>query len=104
MKMLDIWINCPDQATAQKISTALLSERLVACANIYPEIQSAYHWKGQIEHDTEVPLLVKTLARHFDAVVAKVRETHPYETPAITGVPVDKVNEDYLQWLDAETA
>ena len=103
MKMLDIWINCPDRATAQNISTALLSARLVACANIYPEIQSAYHWKGQIEHQTEVPLLVKTRAQHFDVIVERVRELHPYETPAIMGVPVESVNEDYLDWLESET-
>lgn len=103
MKMIDIWINCPDRKTAQDISSTLISEKLVACANIFPEIQSSYHWKGKIENETEVPLLVKTREDHFDAVVVKVRGLHPYETPAITGVPVDKVNEEYLQWLYSET-
>jgi uncharacterized protein involved in tolerance to divalent cations len=33
----------------------------------------------------------------------KVRILHPYETPSIIGVPVEHVNEDYLEWVYAET-
>jgi periplasmic divalent cation tolerance protein len=101
--MIDIWINCPDLATAGKISAALISARQVACANIFPEIQSSYRWKGRIENETEVPLLVKTREENFNAVVERLRELHPYETPAIIGVPVEFVNEDYLQWVYSET-
>ena len=103
MKIIDIWINCPDLETARRISDALISARLAACSNIFPEIQSAYHWKGRIENDTEVPLLVKTREENFDSVVEQVRELHPYETPAIMGVPVEFVNDDYLRWLYSET-
>lgn len=103
MKMIDIWINCPDLETARKISDALVSARLVACANIFPEIQSSYHWKGHIEHESEVPLLVKTRAENFNLVAEQVREIHPYETPSIIGVPVEFVNADYLQWVYSET-
>ena len=103
MKLIDIWINCPDQETAREISVQLLQQRLVACSNIYPEIESAYHWKGQIETDNEVPLLVKTRATLFEAVTAIVTELHPYETPAIMAIPLEQVNDEYKEWLLAET-
>lgn len=103
MKLIDIWINCPDSETAQRIADQLLEQRLVACANLYPAIQSRYHWKGQIESDTEYPLLVKSRTRLFDAVCDVVTELHPYETPGIMGIPAERVNDDYRDWLLAET-
>ena len=103
MKMIEIWINCPDQDTANKIADALIGKRLVACSNIFAEIQSSYRWKGRIESESEIPLVVKTREENFSAVVEEVRKMHPYETPSIIGVPVEFVNEDYLAWVYSET-
>lgn len=103
MNMIEICINCPDQATALGIADKLIAGRLVACANIFPEIESLYRWKGVIENEPEVPLVVKTRADLFDAVEGFVRTHHPYETPGVIGVPVERVNDDYLKWVYAET-
>ena len=103
MKMIEIWINCPERETAEKISDALLANRRIACANIFLEIQSSYRWKGSIEKDPEIPLVLKTREENFSLVVDEVREMHPYETPSIIGVPVEFVNRDYLDWVYAET-
>ena len=103
MKMIEVWINCPDRETARKIADTLIAERLVACANIFPEIESLYRWKGKIENEPEVPLVVKTREDFFQQVADAVRKIHPYEVPSIIGVPVAVVNEDYLDWIYAET-
>lgn len=103
MKMIEVWINCPDQETAKRISDALIASRRVACANIFPAIESNYHWKGRIESDTEVPLVVKTRKEFFAQLVDEVRELHPYETPSIVAMPVKRVNDDYLEWVYSET-
>lgn len=103
MKMIEIWINCPDRDTARRISDKLLAGRLAACTNIFPEIKSSYRWKGRIEQEPEVPLVVKTRQEFFPLVVEEVRKLHPYETPSIIGIPVELVNEDYLDWVYAET-
>ncbi len=97
MKMIEIWINCPDRETARKISDALIANRRIACANIFPEIESCYRWKGRIENESEVPLVFKTREENFAQVVEDVRKLHPYETPSIIGVPVEFVNDDYLE-------
>ena len=67
MKMIEIWINCPDHGTAREISDSLIASRRVACSNIFPDIQSSYRWKGRIENETEVPLVVKTRMRSIDS-------------------------------------
>ena len=103
MKMIEIWINCPDRDTARKISDELIDKRHIACANIFPEIESSYSWKGRIENEPEVPLVLKTREECFPLVVEEVRKLHPYETPSIIGVPVEFVNDDYLEWVYAET-
>jgi periplasmic divalent cation tolerance protein len=101
--MLDVWINCPDRDTARRIARAILERRLAACANIYPPIESLYHWKGAIESATETPLLLKTRADCFDALAREARALHPYETPAIHAVRAERATEDYHAWLMAET-
>ena len=103
MKMIEIWINCPDRDCARNIAEAMIAKRLAACANIFPEIDSIYRWKGKIENEPEVPLAVKTREELFGKVKDEVRKIHPYETPSIIGVPVEQVNADYLEWIYAET-
>ena len=103
MKLVEICVNCPNLEVAQRISDLLIEERLIACANIHASIQSSYHWKGSIEQETEVPLIVKTREELFDLVAEKIKTLHPYETPSIIGVAVDRVNQDYLDWIYAET-
>lgn len=103
MKMIEIWINCPDFETANRISEALINSRQIACSNIFSEINSSYRWKGRIESETEIPLVVKTRKELFSRVEESVRKLHPYETPSIIGVQVDLVNEEYLAWVYAET-
>ena len=44
---------CPDQAVAERIARALVEERLAACVNILPPMQSLYLWRGNIESATE---------------------------------------------------
>lgn len=103
MKFIDVWITCPSTDIAQSIAEDLVEKRLVACANVFGKVQSVYRWQGAIERESEVPLLVKTRAAHYDAVAARVTELHPYDTPAIIAVPVDRVNKDYADWLVLET-
>ncbi|MEM9550541.1 MAG: divalent-cation tolerance protein CutA [Pseudomonadota bacterium] len=98
-----ITINCPSPEVAETIAAGLMDQRLVACANIYPAIQSRYFWKGKIETATEIPLLVKTRKALFPEVAEAVRALHPYETPSIVATDIVRANTDYIAWIDAET-
>ncbi len=103
MPLIDIWINCPSLETADAITEALLDAQLIACANLYPPIESAYVWDGAIERAEEHPLLLKTRAELGDAVEEAVRALHPYDVPPILRSNIDGANADYLAWVYAVT-
>ncbi len=103
MQLVQIRINCPDRATADRIAERLVSVRLAASANIGGGIDSIYRWRGSVERASEVPLVVKTRAGHFEAVAAEVAALHPYEVPAIIATEIT-VAPSYGDWIIAETA
>ena len=94
---------CPNQGTATVIATALLEERLAACVNELPGIESLYRWQGRVETDKEVLILIKTTAARFPAVEETITKLHPYELPEIIGVPLTMGSEAYLDWIRTST-
>jgi periplasmic divalent cation tolerance protein len=101
---LDIWINCPDRATAEKIAEICIEKRLAACANIYAPIASLYRWKGKVESEEEIPLVLKTRAALFDAICEEVKANHPFEVPSIVATELVAVEKAYAGWLEEETS
>lgn len=99
MQFIDVWITCPSNDVATRIAEALVEERLAACANVFGGVRSIYRWQGRIEREAEVALLVKSRADAFDELSARVIELHPYDTPAVIAVPIDRVNDEYGAWL-----
>lgn len=97
-----IYCPCPDQEQAQALGQKLLEARLAACINTSSPVDAAYWWQGSIEHSQEVILLVKTLAKHSDAVESMLADLHPYDCPCIMRLGVEKVNQDYLNWVKQE--
>jgi len=90
---------CPDAESAGRIADVLVSEGLAACVNRLPGITSVYSWKGKIERDAEVLLLIKTAEARFNALSARLLELHPYDLPEIIAVPVADGLPEYLQWV-----
>ena len=77
-----------DQARAQALAEALLERRLVACVSLQP-LQSLYRWKGQLQRDAEVQLLLKTSADQLGRLQDAVMELHSYDTPEWLTLHVD---------------
>ncbi len=98
------YCSCPDAASAQAIAEALVGERLAACVNRLPGLQSTYHWQGAVTTDAEELLLIKTTAARFDALQARLLELHPYALPELVAVPVERGHAAYLEWVRAATA
>src|SRR5437667_1574568 len=89
----------PDRETAQRISNQLVTEKLAACANILPALESVYRWKGKIETGNETLVFFKLSEDRQSAFQEKLRSLHPYEVPEIIFVAVASGLTDYLRWV-----
>jgi periplasmic divalent cation tolerance protein len=94
----------PSIVEAERAGRALVERRLCACVNILPGMISHYWWQGAVERGEEVVMIIKTRASLAEPVRAAVKEMHSYTTPAILVLPLESVDEGYLDWLMAETA
>ncbi len=99
MTVLLCFCTCPDAPTAASIASALVEERLVACASVLPGMSSVYRWQGQVECVDEVLLLAKTTADRYPALEARLLELHPYELPEVLAVEAGAGLPDYLRWV-----
>jgi periplasmic divalent cation tolerance protein len=95
---------CPDAETAARIARALVEERLAACVNQLPGVNSTYRWHDEIHDDAEVLLLIKTTRERFDALCDRLAELHPYEVPELIAFEIAHGLPAYLEWLARETA
>lgn len=93
------YCTCPDAASAQQLTEALVGERLAACVNRLPGVTSTYRWKTQVVTDTEELLLIKTTAARFPALKERLLQLHPYELPELIAVPVTEGHAPYLDWV-----
>jgi periplasmic divalent cation tolerance protein len=89
----------PDAETARKISNQLVTEKLAACANILPSVESIYRWKEKIESGNETLVFFKLSEDGQSAFQEKLRSLHPYEVPEIIFVPVSNALPEYLGWV-----
>lgn len=85
------------------LAQTLVERHLAACINILAGCTSVYHWQGQLETSSEIPLLIKTTSGRFAELQETILALHPYELPEIIAVPLTQGLPQYLQWLQTET-
>ncbi len=83
---------------------ALVTEKLIACANIIPSAISVYSWKGKTEEGQEAVMFAKTQKALFEKVKARILELHDYEVPCIVSLEISGGDEKFLRWIEKETA
>jgi periplasmic divalent cation tolerance protein len=90
---------CPDEATGARIARDLVESGLAACVSRLPGAHSTYRWKGRLQDEPEVLLIIKTLVTRFEALEMRLKSLHPYEVPEIIALPVVSGSSEYLAWL-----
>lgn len=95
--------NCPDTIVAEQLAQYLVEEKLAACVNIIPNVQSFYLWENKLVKDQEVTLLIKTTAFCFDELEKAIKKLHTYQTPEIIVLPIINGHQPYLNWLKENT-
>lgn len=83
---------------AELIARILLEERLIACANLVPGVQSLYWWKNAICKDGETILILKTPAKNVDKLFRRLQELHSYDLPEFLALSVDAGSQSYVKW------
>jgi periplasmic divalent cation tolerance protein len=60
---------------------------------------SIYRWKGNIERENELLLIIKTTEKNCDLIIQKVRELHSYSNPECVAFKIKKGSKNYLDWI-----
>lgn len=101
---LVVFTTFASEADAARVVHQLLEERLVACGNIVPGVRSIYRWQGAVEDAAEVFVILKTRKQDWTALLSRLHELHPYETPECIAVRIAAGAPKYMAWLDETLA
>jgi periplasmic divalent cation tolerance protein len=85
-------------ADPMALGRTLVDERLAACVNVLPAMESIYRWKGAVAQEREQQLVIKTSPDRLEALKARVLALHPYETPELLVLSATG-SEQYLKWM-----
>jgi periplasmic divalent cation tolerance protein len=84
---------------ANEMARLLVEERLAACVNIVPGVQSVYWWEGRVNIEGELILLIKTTGGMVEALQARMGEIHPYDLPEFVVLEPESLSARYRAWI-----
>jgi periplasmic divalent cation tolerance protein len=93
----------PADADGPAFAQAIVEDRLAACVNLLPVMESIYRWEGGIEHEPERQIVMKTSRERVAPLWERVRDLHPYEVPEFLVLPIVDGNDAYLRWVAEAT-
>ncbi|CAM4074197.1 divalent-cation tolerance protein CutA [Pseudoalteromonas byunsanensis] len=91
---------CENQDVARQLAKQLITQKLAACVNILPAVESVYMWQNEVVQQTETKLFIKTKSEKINKMIQTIKELHSYEVPEIQVVDVTAGNLAYFHWLD----
>jgi periplasmic divalent cation tolerance protein len=84
---------------AVRLAKTLVSEHLVACANVLSPVRSFYQWKGDLCEEAEWILFMKTTSEKLDGIKFFLQQHHPYDEPELIFLPIEDGSPTYLKWI-----
>jgi periplasmic divalent cation tolerance protein len=99
MSYVIVFVTTANKVEAEKISQALLQEKLIACANIINPVTSFFHWKGNVDCSEECLVVMKSRRDLFRQLMTRVKALHSYKVPEILALPIVESSADYLAWM-----
>lgn len=94
-----VLVTAPNLKIARRLARLALAQRLIACANLLPRLESHYRWQGRLERSAEVLLVFKTTAPRLKALEQLIAAEHPYDTPEFVVLNLAGGAKKYLAWL-----
>ena len=99
-----VLVTAPDLKTARALTRIVLEQRLAACVNLVPRLESHYWWQGKLEQGNEVLMVLKTSRSRLNALEKCLLSNHPYDTCEILALPLASGTKRYLKWLTESVA
>ncbi|XP_074653888.1 protein CutA homolog [Tubulanus polymorphus] len=93
------YVTCPNMEKAKTIASGLVKNKLAACVNIIPKVESVYEWEGEVKTDEEILLMIKTRTTRVNDMTEYVKINHPYDVAEVITSKIDQGNPAYLKWL-----
>jgi periplasmic divalent cation tolerance protein len=103
-KIMFVYVTARERVQAEEIGIAAVREHLAACANVLDNMKSFYWWHGEIQHDSEAVLILKTTEARLAALIARIKALHSYDVPCIEALPIAGGYGPYLDWVRGECA
>ena len=96
-----VLVTCGTIVEARRIANEVVRKRLAACENIVlGPIQSIYRWKGKVQSEREVLIVIKTTVKRLVELEKEVKQLHSYDVPEFVVVPISAGSPEYLAWLE----
>ena len=103
-RLIEVRTSVDSLEAAEELARDLVTQRVAACVQMIGPITSRYWWDGEVRVVTEWLCLIKTRADAYDRLEAALLAAHPYDTPEILAVPVERGLESYVAWVASEVA
>ena len=84
---------------SERIARTVVDERLCACVNVVPGLQSFFRWEGKVDTAEEQLLVVKTTADALELLQERLVALHPYDVPEVIALPIAAGLPAYLRWV-----
>jgi len=98
-----VYVTASSTEEARSIGKELIAEKLAACINIFPAVESIFKWQGEVQTEHEVVLIAKTSETRITELIQRVRELHSYDVPCIVSLPITGGSPEFLSWIENET-
>ncbi len=98
-----ILVTTPSIDEARKIGNALVEEKLIACANIIPQVESIFYWQDKVCNEKEALMVIKTRKKLIEKIIKRVKALHSYTVPEVIALPIIKGSKDYIKWVKEVT-
>lgn len=98
MTYIAVSIGVPDEADAQRLSRALVENRIAAGTRTSSGV-SHYRWEGEIHEQMYWTVTAFTMSSQLELLYDLVFVQHDDDLPGITYTEIDATDE-FLQWIE----
>ena len=94
-----VFVTSANEKEAKIIADQLLKNKIAACVNMIPKINSVFWWEKKIDSAAEILLIIKSKYTALGKIIKTVKKLHSYQVPEIIALPIIGGNKDYLAWI-----